>query len=141
MIAPSRERPSRENREPLRRVLVVEDDGALRSAICSVLGDAGYGVQGAGDGRDALDLLNKETRPCLILLDLMMPRMNGWELYERMQADPRLATFPVLFISAFPAGFAPTTRFIAKPFDLDRLLAIVEEHCWTGTQPTPPIEH
>ena len=127
--------------EPLRRVLVVEDDGALRSAICSVLDDAGYGVQGARDGRDALELLRNESRPCLILLDLMMPRMNGWELDERMQADPRLATFPVLFTSAFPPSFAPTSRFIAKPFDLDRLLAIVEEHCWPAGLPASPVEH
>ncbi len=130
-----------EVRERLRRVLVVEDDGPLRSAICSVLDDAGYGVQAAGDGRIALDLLRHETRPCLILLDLMMPRMNGWELYERMQADPRLATFPVLFISAFPASFAPTARYIAKPFDLDRLLAIVEEHRWAGSMPDPGVSH
>ena len=132
---------SNAHREPLRRVLVVEDDGALRSAICSVLDDAGYGVQGAGDGRDALELLLNETRPCLILLDLMMPRMNGWELYARMQADPRLATFPVLFTSAFPASLAPTGPFIAKPFDLDRLLAIVEQHCWPAGLPTSPVEH
>ena len=119
-----------DQKESLRRVLVVEDDGALRSAICTALGDAGYRVQGAGDGRDALELLRHESHPCLILLDLMMPRMNGWELYERMQADPRLSQYPVLFISAFPASFAPTSRFIPKPFDLDKLLAIVAEHCW-----------
>ncbi|MEO8191014.1 MAG: response regulator [Acidobacteriota bacterium] len=128
-------------REPLRRVLVVEDDGALRSAICSVLEDAGYKVLGAGDGRDALGLLRNETRPCLILLDLMMPRMNGWELYERMQADPRLSSYPVLFLSAFPASFAPTSRFIAKPFDLTKLLKIVEEHCWEHGLPASDVSH
>ncbi len=129
------------HRDRLRRILVVEDDGALRSAICSVLREAGYGVQGAEDGRVALDLLSKETSPCLILLDLMMPHMNGWELYDRMQADSRLATFPVLFLSAFPPTFAPTTQFIAKPFDLDRLLSMVEEHCWSAGGPTSAVEH
>ena len=117
------------SKNPLHRVLVVEDDDALREAIASLLDDAGYENEQAPNGREALELLRRNDEPCLVLLDLMMPVMNGWELYEEMQQDERLATYPVLFLSAFPSSFAPTRNFLGKPLDLKRLLAAIEQHC------------
>ena len=83
-----------------RTVLVVDDDPYIREALSEVLGDEGYPVATARDGEEALERLGTAPAPSLILLDLRMPGMSGWELRRRLLADPALAAIPVVLLSA-----------------------------------------
>lgn len=104
-------------------VLVVDDDQAIREVIAEVLRDEGYEVVCAENGVQALDELRKNRRPDLVLLDLMMPVMSGWEVLEEIQGDDQLARIPVVVVSAMNA---PGVReHLAKPIDLERLLDTV----------------
>jgi CheY-like chemotaxis protein len=104
-------------------VLVVDDDQAIREVIAEVLRDEGYEVVCAENGVQALDELRKDHPPNLVLLDLMMPVMSGWEVLEQLQSDDHLAQIPVVVVSAMNA---PGVReHLAKPIDLDRLLDTV----------------
>lgn len=87
-------------------VLVVEDDDDTRDSLEDLLGHAGYGVLAAANGAAALSLLRAAPQarnpPCdLVILDLMMPVMNGWDFHARLKANPRLAHVPVLLLSAY----------------------------------------
>jgi two-component system, OmpR family, response regulator CpxR len=105
------------------RVLVVDDDGAIRDVIAEVLRDEGYDVVCAENGEEALRELVKEHHPDLMLLDLMMPVMSGWELLERLQEDTELSHIPIVVVSAMNAP--GVSEHLAKPIDLERLLATV----------------
>jgi CheY-like chemotaxis protein len=83
-----------------RRVLVVEDDGLIRESLVEALEDHGYQVTGVANGRDALDVLATLPRPDVILLDLMMPVMDGRSFRDHQLRDPALAAIPVLVLSA-----------------------------------------
>jgi CheY-like chemotaxis protein len=114
-------------------ILVVDDDPDIRESLREVLEDEGYAVTCVSNGREALDHLQKTAaRPCVILLDLMMPVMDGWTFREHQLKDPALAEIPVYVISAAGnvAG-APVAkdRFIPKPIMLDHLLSLVESEC------------
>jgi CheY-like chemotaxis protein len=125
---------------PGRAILVVDDDDDIRSAVQEVLEGEGYTTVGASNGREALDLLGTaEDHPALILLDLMMPEMDGWELLVRMDEDPELHRIPVALMSAHPsirrafdkaakegAKRVATSLLLPKPLNLLRLLAIVQ---------------
>jgi CheY-like chemotaxis protein len=124
------------------RILVVEDDPAIRQTVAEVLADEGFDVACAVNGADALAHLAAATVPDLILLDLSMPVMDGWAFRSAQRSDPRLAQIPTVVVSASHgadarslAALAPDA-FLAKPFDLDRLLATIDEHC-VATQPHP----
>lgn len=116
-------------------VLVVDDDPAIREVIAELLEDEGYVVAIAADGEEALAILQGQAAPpCLILLDLMMPRMNGWEFREAQRLDPSLAPIPVITISAHADLLSGGTRLDAaghlpKPLDIDRLLATIRHYC------------
>ena len=111
-------------------VLVVEDNDDIREAIGEILENEGYEIALAENGERALDLLGTLPRPCLLLVDLVMPRMDGWQLLSQLSRDDRLATIPVVVISA---ATNPTTEpphlTLKKPNDLEILLQIVREHC------------
>ena len=112
-----------------RRVLVVEDDDAIRSLLEVALADEGYEVRTAEHGSAALKILDV-WRPELILLDLMMPVLDGWAFRARQVADASLATIPVIVLSAAyqasrQAEILAVAAVLAKPFDLDDLLASV----------------
>jgi CheY-like chemotaxis protein len=111
-------------------VLVVEDDDDIRDAIGEILENEGYEIALAENGERALDILAELPRPCLLLVDLVMPRMDGWQLVNRLSHDDRLATIPVVVISATsnPATVPPHPT-LKKPVDLEILLQIVREHC------------
>jgi CheY-like chemotaxis protein len=114
-------------------ILLVEDEEDLRAMMCEALELYGYKVISAQDGQDALDRLDqldRLDRVCLILLDLVMPRMNGWDFLERMRALPQFADVPVIVHSSTPRQ-APerVTRVLKKPVELERLLAVVQELC------------
>jgi CheY-like chemotaxis protein len=110
-------------------VLVVEDDDDIREVVAGALEAEGFQVYQADTGARALELLKEIPHPSLILADLMMPVMSGWDLIKALSQDDRLATLPVVVISAIdndePRGF----RRIKKPFDLDELVKIVSELC------------
>jgi CheY-like chemotaxis protein len=109
-------------------VLVVDDDVAVLQTIADALEAEGYTVVTARNGALALERL-RQRRPDVVLLDLMMPVMDGWTFLPLCRADPGGADLPVVVLSAL----SPTTTsilladaFITKPFDLDDLLATVE---------------
>ena len=112
-----------------RTILVVDDDVDLRDTVCTALADEGYDTEAASNGADALDSLRAGAPPDLIILDLMMPGMDGWAFREAQKRDPRLAPIPVLVISASRRLDEPAldARYIRKPMDLDVLLATITE--------------
>jgi len=112
---------------PARRtVLVVDDDELVRESLSLALELEGYTAVQAAHGIDALLALRTGARPAVILLDLEMPVMPGWEFRERQLADPALADIPVVVVSSSHRQVSATRR-LAKPFDLDALLRTVRE--------------
>jgi two-component system chemotaxis response regulator CheY len=110
-----------------RRILVVDDDDDLRETICDVLALAGHDVVQAADGRAALAQL-RARRFDLIVTDLQMPGMDGWELLAALQTDWRLRHTPVCVVSAeADVPRRASTRFIRKPFELASLVRIIDE--------------
>ena len=116
-----------------RTVLVVEDDAPLRRMVSIFLRAAGYHVRPAEDGSSGLALARDE-RPDLVLLDLMLPELDGWEVLRRIKGDARTAAIPVLVLTA--SVDAPlteqalrlgATRFLAKPIDSRVLVEIVDD--------------
>jgi CheY-like chemotaxis protein len=104
-------------------VLVVDDDEAIRDVVAEVLRDEGYSVVCAENGAQALREIQGDHHPDLVLLDLMMPVMSGWEVLEQLQASEELSQIPVVVVSAMTA---PGVReHLAKPIDLDNLLETV----------------
>ena len=115
---------------PRRPVLVVDDDRSIREGIQSVLESEGHQAFGAANGREALEVLRRIPRPGLILLDLMMPVMNGWELLEALRADADFATIPVVVVSAVSERRKiDASRVLRKPVAVGTLLGVVEELC------------
>jgi CheY-like chemotaxis protein len=115
-------------------VLVIEDDHDVRVAVRLSLEEEGYQVQSATDGRRALELLELLERggqpPDLILLDLMMPGMDGWEFAMRLRAKPRLSAIPVVIISAYDELPPPgVVAFLRKPLKFDALLQLAARYC------------
>lgn len=117
-------------------VLIIEDDPDIRFLLSVALEANGCTVLQASNGKEGLELLQRpDIHPCLILLDLMMPVMTGWEFLNELQAEHRdiVAALPVYVISAV-AEIGTEIRsqasgFIKKPIDLDILLKIVSRHC------------
>jgi CheY-like chemotaxis protein len=110
-------------------VLLVDDDDDLRQCLVDVLEDEGFLTQTASSGREALELLQNPELPGLILLDLMMPDLNGWQFYERKQADPRLAGIPVLVVTANRGMRAAISGLdvLLKPFTAEAVLSKVQD--------------
>ncbi len=107
-------------------VLVVDDESDIREAVSEVLADEGYDVDAAVDGADALEKLRAHHAD-VVLLDLMMPGMNGWEFRAAQKRDPELSGIPVIVLSALGrvAGI-DACEFLQKPFGLEALLAAVK---------------
>ena len=119
---------------PPRPVLIVEDDADLREMMAQLLTLEGYHIDTAANGREALEYLNEAPRPDVILLDLMMPIMDGWEFRRRQQNDPALADVPVIVLTALDQAQARANDlngvdFLKKPLDFDRLLELVRRRC------------
>ena len=115
------------------KVLVVDDDDDIRESLVDFLLDHGYEAIGAADGLEALRTLRRpNVEPCLILLDLMMPRMDGRTFREQQLRDPALSTIPVIVISAFrdlATEDLSVSACMEKPLNLDALLSKMREHC------------
>lgn len=115
-------------------ILVVDDDADIRDMIRQVLELEGYEVQTARNGSDAIGHLRAQPgNPCLILLDLMMPGMSGWELRAELARDPKLNSVPLVVLSG--RGGTELQRglegaeILRKPIDLPRLLGTVARYC------------
>lgn len=113
------------------RVLIIDDDEAIRETVQMALELEGYDVDTAVNGREALETIEESQRPCLILTDLMMPIMNGWELIDAINKNPQLSTIPIVVVTAFmdKATGLPAHAVLRKPINLDALLAIVHQFC------------
>ncbi|HTQ25273.1 MAG TPA: response regulator [Candidatus Binataceae bacterium] len=111
------------------QILLIEDDSDLADAIVEVLQTEGYRVIHAPDGRAALRMLSDGRVPQMILLDLMMPNMDGWEFRSEQLRDPRLAKIPVVVLSASGDGARPISAklMLRKPVTLETLVAAVRK--------------
>jgi CheY-like chemotaxis protein len=118
-----------------KNILVVEDDEGIRETLRLFLELEGYTVFTAVHGKDGLEVLKKIPRPCLILLDLMMPVMNGWEFADEIKKNEMLAVIPVVIVTAYSNKVIPikASGIIKKPIDLDALLRIVKTSCGEPT--------
>lgn len=112
-------------------ILVVEDDNDIRNSLIEVLELEGYHTEAASNGQEALDLLKTTQKPCLVLLDMMMPIMNGREFLDRVMEDSYLAPMPVLVVSAIAdkSDTHGAIDFVKKPVDIEVILKYVEEFC------------
>src|SRR2546425_629772 len=113
-------------------ILIVEDDPDLREMMAQLLTLEGFNTSTVANGREALEYLGRGDKPDVILLDLMMPIMDGWEFRRQQQADPSLAGVPVIVLSALDqtrAGNVDAEAFLKKPLDFDRLLQLVRHYC------------
>ena len=116
-------------------VFIVEDDEDIRADLTAILRVKGFTVEDAANGREALVRLQAGARPCLMVLDLMMPVMNGWELRVAMRADAALREIPVVVVSGAgriaadeEAALEPAAVLV-KPFELSELLDLVARYC------------
>ncbi len=123
------------------RILVADDDDAIREVVAETLHDAGHTVVRAADGVQALEEMGRDWEPPeLVLLDLMMPRMDGWEVLRAMESTSRLAGIPVLVLTAFGSRRdLPTNRMVLhKPFEHDLLLCVVDRMLAAGPESEAP---
>jgi CheY-like chemotaxis protein len=117
------------------RILIVDDDADVRAAIAEILTEAGYEVSCAANGAEALAQLASPQPPKAILLDLMMPVMDGWTFRLRQRMDPRLAAIPTVVISAaLPGevrggGLLDADAVLPKPFQTERLVDTLQRIC------------
>ena|SRR5919201_5861293 len=130
----SRQSGGMEPERPAAPVLVVEDNAEVRQALVALLEGEGYRVVEATDGVSALRLLRTgEVQPCLIVLDLMMPRMSGWDFRREQSNDRRFAAIPVVVLSADPlasqAERIGAAAVLPKPADPERFLELIGRHC------------
>jgi CheY-like chemotaxis protein len=111
-------------------ILLVEDDPDALEALGDLLESHGYAVTTARHGAEALERLGHSPLPRLILLDLLMPTMDGWEFRRRQKEDPRIAKIPVVVVSASSAAKPiDADTVLRKPVDIDRLLDTIAKHC------------
>lgn len=125
-----------------KRVLCIEDHAEMIELMRLILGRQGFQVEGALGGREGLESM-RENPPDLVLLDLMMPDMDGWEVYRQLKADERLKEIPVIAVTAKAQNIdrvlglhiAGMDDFITKPFGPKELIASVERVLGASAQP------
>ncbi len=125
-------------------ILVLDDRPADRQLLKTVLGHAGHGVSEAATGHQALELARAD-RPDLIITDIVMPEMNGYEFVRRLRAEPETKTVPVIFSTANYsldevqrlAAAVGVSRFLSKPSEFDDIISIVDEALGAPTSPPP----
>jgi len=133
-VSQHRKKPKEINKPPEvrdteKKLLVIEDDPDLGDVLCRVLSLSGYRASRATDGLIALEMLRSEELPDVILLDMMLPRMNGWEFRRAQLEDERLKDIPVIVLSAVAESVEPieAARRLRKPIDLNTLFSTIEE--------------
>jgi signal transduction histidine kinase len=118
----------------IKRILIVDDDAAIRRELSEVLASEGYAVTAVGDGRQALGYLQGHPAPALILLDLMMPVMDGWEFAATMRAEAAFARIPLVVMSCLEkseanASLLGASGVLRKPLRLEKLIDVAARHC------------
>lgn len=111
-------------------ILIVEDDPDLRGVETEILRMEGFAVRPARDGVEALEVIEEAGAPALVLLDLRMPRLNGWDLAARLRADRSLSRIPIVVVAAHyaigdEAAAIGARAWLRKPAGIDELLAVV----------------
>jgi DNA-binding response OmpR family regulator len=122
------------------RVLVVEDDPALREVYAGSLSELGYAVRTARDGAAGLNQLANDWKPCVVFLDLQMSGMDGWEFARRLRSEDRWKDLPIVVVAAHfridhEARKIGAAAWLQKPFDLGRLDEQIRAHCRDGRSP------
>ena len=115
-----------------KKIMIVEDDHDIREALREALEMEGYQVQMACNGQEGIEILAKTEAPCLILLDLMMPILDGWEFRKLQKKDDKISAIPVVVISALAdkaSDLIDANVFIKKPVELDTLIKTVKMFC------------
>jgi DNA-binding response OmpR family regulator len=118
----------------VRRIVYIEDDASMIDLVSLILNRKGFQVLGANGGIEGLDFVKRE-KPDLILLDLMMPDLDGWDLYQQIKANPNTKSIPVIVITAKSQSIdrtlglyvAKVDDYLTKPFHPDELVASVEK--------------
>ncbi len=117
-------------------ILVVDDEPAIRQMLEIKLGHHGFPTVAAGSVKETMEILRSGVRPCLVLLDIMMPGLTGWDLIERLTREPMLADIPIKFMSANPIAIQAYRRaggarisLLPKPLDQQRLLLVARAYC------------
>lgn len=113
-------------------ILIVEDDDEIRELLAEMLGEHGYAVRTASDGQEALSRM-RDSPPNLLVLDLMMPNMDGWSVRAAMLEDPALAGVPVVVLSGAAdvrqaSSGLGAVRVLTKPVKWSTFLQVVREH-------------
>ena len=117
------------------RILIIEDEPDLRATLTDLLEMEGFAVASAANGAEGLDMLDQAGPPCLILLDLMMPVMNGWEFLEtlKVRSGLRPSGLSIAVVSAAADVSDVRERYgcvvLKKPVRIEQLLALAQEHC------------
>jgi CheY-like chemotaxis protein len=112
-------------------ILIVEDDKGIRELLQIALEVEGYKVFTASNGKEGIEELLRMPRPCLILLDLMMPVMDGWGFVDALESDLWFATIPVIVVTAFrdKSKTIKAKEIIEKPLDLNALCKTIRHYC------------
>ena len=122
------------NNTTVKQIVCIEDEPEMIELIRLILGRRGFDVHGASGGKEGLELV-REMHPDLVLLDLMMPEMDGWEVYQQMKADTSIRDIPVVVVTARAQNIdkvlglhiAKVDDYIAKPFGPQELMDSVEK--------------
>jgi CheY-like chemotaxis protein len=111
-------------------ILIIDDDEGIREALAEILELSGYQVAVAADGQEGVELLEVGLEPSAIVLDLMMPRMDGWTFLDRLRHDPKHQGIPVVVTSAVAAESPPgADACLQKPFEIGQLDRAVARLC------------
>jgi CheY-like chemotaxis protein len=115
-------------------ILIIEDDDDLRDSLNELLTIHNYQVIGVSNGREALDRLESGLSPCIIILDLMLPVMNGWDFRQQQLADNRWSEIPTIVLSgvndlALESSRLQAVGFFSKPIDFPSLFQTVDRFC------------
>ena len=112
-------------------ILIVDDERDIRETLQEILEMEGFQTLVAANGKEALERLRLVERPCLILLDMMMPVVNGWEFLAEREKDESLARIPVVVVTATGKKMVPAQidEYIKKPVELDELMLVVKKYC------------
>ncbi len=113
---------------PVRNVLVIDDYPDVRFTVAELLREESFEVTEAGSGAEGLERLSRLTRPCLILLDLELPDMDGYEFAARLRALPHAKDCPLVIVTGRPHAELPpgASGLLQKPFDVEQLLSLVQ---------------
>jgi CheY-like chemotaxis protein len=109
-------------------IYVAEDDPDVRMSICEILREEGYDVREFVNGQETLNALQAGDRPCVVLMDLLMPEMSGNEFLTALRNDPALSPIPVVMITGARTD-VQDIEVLRKPFELTDLIATVARHC------------